>query len=131
MLFGFISFRSTTSYLIAYDVESKQNTEQEDMIKTWKLHNSMSRTFLRRKRLIIPIYDALANVKQQSEEAATHWSLLICDIQLQADESVKAQFRHFDSIACSTNIESAQLVAETLHKVGIVLVLLHVCYYIC
>lgn len=124
MLFGFISFRSTTAYLIAYDVESKQNTEQEDMIKTWKLHN-------RKKRLIIPIDDALANVKQQSEEAATHWSLLICDIQLQADESVKAQFRHFDSTACSTNIESAQLVAETLHKVGIVLVLLQVCYYIC
>lgn len=129
MLFGFISFRSTTAYLIAYDVESKQNTEQEDMIKTWKLHSDIYEG--RKKRLIIPIYNALANVKQQSEEAATHWSLLICDIQLQADESVKAQFRHFDSIACSTNIESAQLVAETLHKVNIVLVLLHVCYYIC
>ncbi len=114
--------------LMAHDDENMQNTEQEDiMIKNWKLPNSESvigkGTPLRRIRIIIPISDAFANVKQQTEVAGTHWSLLTCDIQVQAasGNSVKAQFRHFDSARSSSrNFGSAQLVAGSLHKVGIV-----------
>jgi len=114
------------AYLMAHDNENMENTEREDIIKQWKLPNSDSviveGTPLRRIRLIMPISDALATVKQQTEEAGTHWSLLTCDIQVQAasGNSVKAQFRHFDSARSSRNFGSAQLVAGSLHKVCIV-----------
>ncbi len=86
------------------------------MINEWNLPSSNRLPVtLRRMRLLIPINDVLLKINQQASEAGTHWSLLTCDIQASKEIGVCFQFRHFDSLKTSKNIETAEFLAGRLH----------------
>ena len=78
------------------------------MINRWNLPSSNRLPVtLRRMRLIIPINDVLLK--------GTHRSLLTCDIQASEEIGVCVQFRHFDSLKTSKNIDTAVFLAGRLH----------------
>ena len=92
----------------------REHAKTEQLVDPWNLGS----TSYGWKRIIIPISNHLINIGKLDTEAGSHWTLLTCDITRFKENVFHVQYRHFDSLKSSNNIESAKKVAEVIQQVS-------------